>query len=203
MAKLSYYLRKNGASIEETVMVRHYHKTKDTEFSRTTGIKVHPKYFDLDTGKVSNKLPMAPEWNADIQRVATDIETAFRNLDGKGIYPTKAAMTKEYDRILTERETAIRITPKINRFFENHIEELKQQLADLQQQVLDKKKEIEDEELKIGIYQSKLLSKYIMDYATAISDTKAVNTVRLYQVVAKTVTAYDPAWRIDDVSTLR
>ena len=66
--KLSYFLRKTGETSERNVCVRHFHKIKDTEFVRATGVKVEPTYFDHVTGKVSGKLTQAPEWETAIHK---------------------------------------------------------------------------------------------------------------------------------------
>lgn len=198
-AKLSYFLRKNGDATEQTVCVRHFHKTKDTEFVRTTKVKVAPAYFDTATGKIIN-LPQAPEWNATIQRVATDIETASRNLIGKGVHPTKAAMTAEYDRIEKERETRKVTAPQAQRILERYIDVLRVELVELELQVEAKKKEIEAEELRMGIYDQKLLTKFIYDYATSKKETASHNTTRLYRNLASVIIAFNPAWRIDEVT---
>ena len=60
---------------------------------------------------MSGKLFQAPESDARIQQVYTDIATASRNLRGKSIYPTQAAMTTEYDRLLAERARKEELMP--------------------------------------------------------------------------------------------
>jgi hypothetical protein len=199
MAKLSYLLRKNGKAVEETVCIRHFHKTKDTEFVRSVGIKVVPSYFDLATGRVSSKLSSSPEANATIQQVSTDIETASRNLLGKGIHPSKEAMTAEYERIVAARAAGKQRQP-ISRSALNKLDSLKAELADLIEQVEGKRQEIEQAELQLGVHQGKLLSTYIAKYKEERQETAAHNTTRLYAKLVKTVTSFNAVWRIDEVN---
>lgn len=202
MSKISIILRSANKQGEQPVTVRHSHK--GSEFTKATGVAVPAKYIDLQTGKVS-KLTTAPELNKDIQAVWNDVAAAARNLDGKGVEPLKPAMAKEYDRILTERATRERVAPKITRFLLSHIDELKAELVALELAVVNKRKEIEAEELKMGIWDGKLLAKHIADYAKAKEKTASVNTTRIYNNVAAVVAAYNPTLATADVTpdTLR
>ncbi|MDO7847295.1 hypothetical protein Q5H92_13060 [Hymenobacter sp. M29] len=47
-ATISYYLRTTSPNAPKTICVRHYFKTKDSEFVRATGVKVADEYFDQE-----------------------------------------------------------------------------------------------------------------------------------------------------------
>ena len=186
--KLSYFLRETGKTSERSVCVRHFHKTKDTEFVRATGVKVEPAYFDLVAGKVSGKLPQAPELDARIQQVYTDIATASRNLRGKGIRPTKAALGTEYDRLLAERARKEELMPAARRFVVKKLNLLRMELDDLLAEVAAKRKEIEDEELAQGIERdSRLVTAYIEQYWKSKEATAAANTTRLFKSLGRLI----------------
>jgi len=197
MSTISFTLRPANKQNECPVSIKHTHK--GSEFIKATGVAVPAKYINLKTGIVS-KLPNAPELSATIAQVATDIRVAVRDLVAIGVEPTKAALSKQYDDLLTKRETAIRITPKINKIFSNQLEQLKFELQDLEQQVVDKKKEIERYEILTGTIETNLLAKSIRDYAEVNAETAAINTTRLYKNVGNVVEMYKPTWKITDVS---
>jgi Phage integrase SAM-like domain len=199
-ATLSYFLRATGTTSEKSVCVRHYCKTKDTEFVRTTGVKVADEYFDHETGKVSGRLTQAPEWDAKIQRVYTDIATASRNLRGKGIRPTKAVMGTEYDRLLAERARHEELMPAARRLVVKRLNLLKMELDDLLAEVEAKRKEIQEEELAQGIYVNLLLTHYIKEYWQSKEATAAANTVRLFKSLGRVIESYNPTWRVDEVT---
>lgn len=140
MSKISFLLRQTSKrNTEQSVYVRHSHKGSD--FVKGTGVTVAPAYFDLKTGKVSNKLPLAPEWNDTIEQVRSDIQRAARNIGEENA--TKAAMAKEYARILERRaETKTKVLKAENDVNDMLSElrykrdELKAELNDIENQIM-------------------------------------------------------------------
>jgi hypothetical protein len=98
MSKISFLLRKTSkGSAEEQIYVKHTHQ--GSPLLRATGAQVPPEYFNLKTGKVSNKLPRAPELNAAVEEVRGDIEKAARNLSSKGVEPIRKHLELELDNL--------------------------------------------------------------------------------------------------------
>ncbi|MCR5889260.1 hypothetical protein LRS06_16100 [Hymenobacter sp. J193] len=101
MSKITFILRPENKKGEHPISIKHTHE--GSPFVKATGVAVQLKYFNQTTGKISNKLPMAPEWNACIAQVYEDIETAARNILGRGGEPDTHSMAIEYTEITTLR----------------------------------------------------------------------------------------------------
>lgn len=193
MSKITFILRPANASGLRPVSVRHTHNGSAIE--RGTNVTVHPDYFDVKTGKL-RKLPSAPEDNAKIQAVATQLETAARNLKD----PTKPAMIAELARLEALAELRKETVPQATRILSRIIDVLNAELADLERQVLLKKAEINQEELRQGRNTAALVHETIAAYATSIAKTRSANTVVGYEYCASQVKAFNPIWVMKDVN---
>lgn len=90
MSKIGFkLLQTSKTSPEQQIYVVHRHEGSD--FQRTTGVSILPTHFDLKTGK-AHTVSNAPEVNRVVQALVSDIETAARNCEGKGLEPTKAVL---------------------------------------------------------------------------------------------------------------
>ncbi|WP_156126312.1 phage integrase SAM-like domain-containing protein [Hymenobacter sp. DG25B] len=204
MSKISYLLRLTGkSSTEAAIYVKHTHR--GSPFVKSTGAVVHPDYFNAETGRVISKLPQAPELNAAIEAVRAMMEIAARNLLGKGLEPLKENMADEYGKLLANQAAAQPSQESKCIASESELEKLHRELRELELLVEAKKKEVESYELRLGIYEGRLLSKFIFDYRKARESTLKPNSLRLFTNVAEWVTKFRSQWRIDEVNvkTLR
>ena len=193
MSKISFVLRPANASGLRPVAVRHEHNR--SQLDRGTGVTVHPDYFDVKTGKV-RKLPTAPEDNAKIQAVVTQLETAARNLKD----PTKPAMLAELVRLAALVELRKETVPQAARILSRIIDVLNAELVDLERQVTLKKAEIKQEELRQGRNTAALVHECITAYAKDIAKTRSANTVVGYDYCASQVKTFNPGWEMKDVN---
>jgi hypothetical protein len=64
------------------------------ETIKTTAVTVKPAYLNTKTGKIGPHDPLHAEKNERIQAVATEFETAIRNLKTNGLAPLASAVQK-------------------------------------------------------------------------------------------------------------
>jgi integrase len=158
------------------------------------------KYFNLTTGKINNRLPMAPEWNACIGQVYQDMEEAARNIQGRGGIPNAHAMGLEYAEILALREDSKKVKPILISQATGLVGRLHEELAQLELAVVEKKAEIKQAELKLGIYKGALFTDFIRKYMDEKSTLVDGKTLKLYINLQNLVGEFRPAMRIDEIT---
>lgn len=197
MSKITYLLRPANKKGEHPVSIKHTHE--GSPFVKATGVAIAAKHFNLSNGKVSNKLPMAPELNAAIAQVYEAIETAARNIIGRGGEPTTQAMAVEYADIVTQDEEQQHQPLQVSQA-STLIEQLHQELAALEQSVCNKKLEIKRAELMLGIYQGALYSGFVSKFMEEKSQLIDSKTLKLYVNLRNLADEFNPALRIDEIT---
>ena len=201
MSKITFILRPENKKGECPISIKHTHE--GSPFVKATGISVLSKYINLVTGKVSNKLPMAPEWNACIAQIYADIETAARNILGRGGEPDTQSMAIEYAEITTHRIEAgeqQNQQPLQVAQANTHLGRLQQELELLEQTVVSKKLEIKNAEIKLGIYEGALFSGFITRYIEEKKQLVDSKTLKLYVNLRNLVNEFRPSLRIDEIT---
>lgn len=197
MSKITFILRPVNGNGDHPISIKHTHSTL-TPFTKATGVSVPRQYFDLKTGKVSDKLPMYLEWNAQIEQVRADIDLARNRIKNWEEPLDRATIGKEYNAIVSSRiklETDYRT---IRKRFEGFAEQLRHEIAELKVQLEDKKVRLRDYEMNLGSFDGKLLKTFIKRYR----DTQKItaNTKLAYSNLSKYVTAFRPFWELTDVT---
>ena len=197
MSKITFILRPANAQGEHPVSIKHTHSTL-TPFTKATGVSIPPQYFDLKTGKVSNKLPGYVEHNATIEQVRADVEKAVRNVIGWDEAPDRATVAKEYDAILKGRANTVVNLRIIKGRFEGFAEQLRREIAELKATLEEKQIQLRDYEMSLGSFEGKLLKTFINRY----KDTQKItaNTKLAYKNLARYVSNFRPFWEITDVT---
>lgn len=197
MSKITFIFRPANALGECPVSIRHTHSTL-TPFVKATGVYVPSQYFNLKTGKVSNKLPAHVEFNATIEQVRADVEKAVRNVLAWEEAPDRATLAKEYDAILKGRVNTVANLRKIKGRYEGFAAELRQEIDELQAQVDEKKERLRDYEMTLGSFDGKLLKTYVIRYRDTQKITE--NTKRAYTNLVRYITDFNQHWEITDVN---
>ncbi|GAB2781207.1 integrase [Hymenobacter luteus] len=198
MSKITFILRPENKKGEHPISIKHTHD--GSPFVKATGVAVQAKYFNQITGKVSNKLPMAPEWNACIAQVYADIEASARNILGKGGEPTTQTMADEYAAIVAQRRVGEGQEPLQVKEATTLIERLYQELEALEAAVSSKKQEIQNAELKLGIYEGALFVHFIDRYTDEKKNLINTKTLKLYTNLRNLVNEFKSCLRIDDIT---
>ncbi|OON70294.1 hypothetical protein B0919_06065 [Hymenobacter sp. CRA2] len=143
---------------------------------------------------------MAPELNAAIAQVYTDIETAARNILGKGGKPDAQSMTMEYAEIVAARRVGEGPQPIQVAQATTHVGKLYQELEELEKAVANKKLEIQSAELQLGIYEGALFTAFIRKYIEEKKSLVNSKTIKLYVNLRNLVNEFKPSLRIDEVT---
>jgi integrase len=198
MSKIGFKLLQTSKnSNERQIYVIHRHKNSD--FQRSVGLSIVPAYFDLKTGRASN-VPNAPEINRVIQSLVSDLETAARNCEGKGLEPTKPVIQAAYEELVAKAPLKASFKAQEARIAGSVLECLYEELRGLEAAVIAKKAAIETEELKQGVFRNMLLAVYVDKYIQARKETLAANSIRLFPNLKEWVMRFNATWRIDDVN---
>lgn len=197
MSKISFILRPANTLDESPISVKHTHSTL-TPFVKSTGVSVPTKYFDLKTGKVSNKLANHVDLNSQIEAVRSDVEKAVRNVLVWEEQPDRETVSKEYNAIVKGRANTVVNLSKIKKRFEGFAEQLKSEISDLENQLEVKKIALRDYEMSLGSFEGKLLKTFIERYR----DTQKItdNTKRAYNNLIKYIIDFRQHWQIIEVT---
>jgi integrase len=210
MPKISYYLRNS------TVYIRHAHYVggKSSDFTRSTQVKVDPRFFDTETGKVSSKLPQSVEYNEIINALYTDIAKASRNIIGWDEEPTRQLVEKELNAIVAGREVTATNLPIIKAGISRHIDKLHAKQADLEFQLAETKKEIMEWELINGDHDKATLIHFIKKYAGVLPNKKEGTarqvgeknlrdaTIATYGTLIEVIKSFNHSWLLTDVNNV-
>ncbi|WP_226163663.1 site-specific integrase [Hymenobacter terricola] len=197
MSKISFILRPANTNGESPVSIKHTHSTL-TPFTKATGVSVPSQYFNLKTGKVSNKLPGYVEKNAAIEQVRADVEKAARNVMSWDEHPDRETVAKEYNAIVQGRINTAANLRIVRDDYVDFAEQLRAEIADLETQLEEKKTELRDYEMSLGTFEGKLVSTFIERYRDTQKLT--VNTKRAYNNLARYVRGFRSHWEITDVT---
>lgn len=197
MSKISFLLRPTNKLGENPVSLVHTHK--GSTFTKATGVKVPANCINLKTGKVTG-LANPPELNAQIQVVVIDVETAVRNVVGKGGEPFKESLTAEYEAGVERRLPETRIQPKLRLIHATILDDLRAELTNLETQVTAKRAEIDAQELTQGIFDRYLLTTFASRYVVDRARTLKENSKYSFTTLRSLITHFRPLWRIDQVN---
>ena len=198
MSKITFILRPVNKKGEHPISIKHTHE--GSPFVKATGVAVVAKHFNLVNGKISNKLPMAPEWNAVIAQVYEDVETTARNIVGRGGKPDAQTMAVDYADTVAQRGVGEKQQPLQVAQASTLIERLCQELEALELSVANKRLEIKKAELTLGIYQGALYSGFVNKFMEEKSQLIDSKTLKLYVNLRKLADEFNPALRIDEIT---
>ncbi|AMR29160.1 hypothetical protein A0257_20060 [Hymenobacter psoromatis] len=198
MSKIGFKLLQTSKDADERqIYVIHRHKNSD--FMRSVGLSILPAHFDLKTGRAAG-VSNAPEINKTIQALVSDMETAARNCEGKGLEPTKPVIQVAYEELLVKASLSTVLKPQTAQILGSALECLYEELRGLEAAVIAKKVAIESEELKQGLFKNMLLADYVDKYILARKETLAANSIRLFPNLKEWIIKFSPLWRIDNIT---
>ncbi|MGY3090242.1 integrase [Hymenobacter sp. UYAg731] len=194
MYKISYIQRKTGKGADWGVSVR------CLGFSRSTGVNVLPALFNKATGKVSSKLPLHVEWNAQIQAMYNDFEKVLRTVERCEDTVTTELLAKEYDAMLKQRADNKAKAPKTIAKVETALDKLRVKLADLEAEVITTKRDIAELENAFDLGQDDLLTDYVKNYRDDKANDLRDSSKKVYDVLIHNLNQWNRGIKFNEVN---
>ncbi|RZK44985.1 MAG: hypothetical protein EOO61_01765 [Hymenobacter sp.] len=198
MSKISFFLRLPNKIGAQGLTVKHAHGD-GAPFTKSTGVSLPERYFDLDKGRVKDTVPNAADLNEQIHRVHNTVLKALGYCNQYGVEPTRAVMEEWYDKVTTMRQQLQDAQPKVKRIKKVIVEGLREEVANLEAELVRKKAELLEAELATGEYREHLLLHFFERYALE-KEELAENTHKIFRNVADRITAFRPTWEIAQVT---
>lgn len=199
MSKISFFLRLPNKIGARGLTVKHSHGT-EAPFTKATGVSLPEHYFDLEKGRVKDKVVGAADLNEQIHRVHNTVQLALDYCHKYKVEPTRVAMEEWYDKVTKMRAQLHGSKPKVKQLNKALLEKLREELAELEAEVIAKKAEILQAELATGDYKGHLLLTFFERYDKEKDEELAANTLKIFRNVADRVRAFRPSWEIAQVT---
>ncbi len=197
MSKITYILRPANANGEHPISIKHKHSTL-SPFVKATGVSVPSQYFNVKTGKVSNRLPSHVKDNAAIEQVRVDVELAAQRVSSWEETLDRETLSKAYDDIVTSRVRLDANYRTIKTKYQTNADELRHEIAELKATLEEKIIQLRDYEMTLGSFDGKLFKTFVHRYR----DTQKIsdNTKRAYTNLARYITGFNQFWEVTDVN---
>jgi integrase len=177
------------------------------ELARTTGVNVHPRNYNTKTGKVSTKDILAPEKNATIQALVTDLETTGRNAQAKaqgtGVGLSKQLFEFQYAYELKHRELTTAAVKAIETAAGAGVEAIQAEIDYLEFQLKKKRMELEIMRLAAGEAHAAprdLFVKRIDTFIATAKTLKSEKTKAQYRYLRATLARYNETVELSSIN---